>query len=209
MTVADRLVPTGESYRLNRFVYWVVSEWPFGKAFRERVIDPVLFRGESVTSRNYQSSYDVGELEPASRTNSTYALEEYFIPIDRFNDFVPQMRETLRRHHVNVVNISVRYVLADPGSFLAWARTDVFGFVLYYKQGTNVAAQTAVGVWTRQLVDAALNAGGSYYLPYQLHPTDAQFRRAYPRADEFFALKGRLDPTNKFRNELWNKYYHP
>ena len=80
VTVADRLIPTSQSYRLNRFVYWVVSEWPFGKAFREHVIDPVLFRGESVTSRNYQSSYDVGELEPASRANSTYALEEYFIP---------------------------------------------------------------------------------------------------------------------------------
>ena len=31
----------------------------------------------------------------------------------------------------------------------------------------------------------------------------------HPRAGEFFALKARLDPTNKFRNELWNKYYHP
>jgi FAD/FMN-containing dehydrogenase len=208
-SVADRLIPDNRSYRLNRFVYWVVSEWPFGKLFREDVIDPVLFRGESVTWRNYQSSYDVAELEPAARANSTYALEEYFVPTDRFNDFVPQMREILRRHQVNVVNISIRHVLADPGSLLAWARTEVFGFVLYYKQETNAAAQAEVGVWTRELIEAALNAAGSYYLPYQLHATESQFRRAYPRAGEFFALKARLDPTNKFRNELWNKYYHP
>jgi len=38
------------------------------------------------------------------------------------------------------------------------------------------------------------------------HATRRQFLRAYPRAPEFFALKRRLDPTNKFRNELWNKY---
>ena len=208
-SVADHLIPNNGSYRLNRLVYWVVSEWPFGKLFREGVIDPVLFHGQSVTWRNYQSSYDVAELEPASRANSTYALEEYFIPTDRFNDFVPQMRDSLRRHKVNVVNISVRHVLADPGSLLAWARTNVFGFVLYYKQETNAAAQTEVGIWTRELIEAALNAGGSYYLPYQLHATEGQFRRAYPRAGEFFALKARLDPTNKFRNELWNKYYHP
>ena len=208
-TVADRLIPNNGSYRLNRVVYWIVSEWPFGKTFREHVVDPFLFQSDSVTWRNYQSSYDVAELEPASRANSTYALEEYFIPTDRFNDFVPHMREILRRHRVNVVNVSIRHVLADPGSLLAWARTDAFGFVLYYKQRTNIAAQTAVGIWTRELIDVALNAGGSYYLPYQLHATDEQFRRAYPRSHEFFSLKARLDPTNKFRNELWNRYYPP
>jgi hypothetical protein len=32
------------------------------------------------------------------------------------------------------------------------------------------------------------------------------FRASY---GEFFELRRRLDPTNKFRNELFNKYYHP
>jgi len=85
----------------------------------------------------------------------------------------------------------------------------VFAFVIYYKQGTDDPAKQAVGVWTRELTDAALSVGGSYYLPYQVHATEEQFLRAYPRAGEFFALKKRLDPTNKFRNELWNKYYQP
>jgi FAD/FMN-containing dehydrogenase len=78
--------------------------------------------------------------------------------------------------------------------------------VPHYKQDKSPAAQQAVGAWARELIDAALNAGGSFYLPYQLHATRGQFARAYPRAKEFFALKRRLDPTNKVRNELWNKY---
>jgi FAD/FMN-containing dehydrogenase len=82
-------------------------------------------------------------------------------------------------------------------------------FVIYYKQGTSESAQNEVGVWTRELIDAALGVGGSYYLPYQAHATEAQFLLAYPRAREFFALKRRLDPNNKFQNELLNKYYHP
>ena len=56
------------------------------------------------------------------------------------------------------------------------------------------------------MIDASLDCGGSYYLPYQLHATEEQFHRAYPRASEFLALKQRLDPTNKFRNELIDKY---
>lgn len=209
LTTRDRLIPLNQSHRLDRLAYWMVSEWPLGKMFRQRVLDPVLYRGVSVTSRNYQSSYDAAELEPASRATATYALEEYFVPVARFNDFVPRMRDILRRNHVNVVNISIRHVLADPGSILAWARSEVFGFVIYYKQGTDRPAQAAVGKWSRELIDATIEAGGSYYLPYQLHATEEQFLRAYPRAREFFALKARLDPTNKFRNELWNKYYHP
>jgi len=51
-----------------------------------------------------------------------------------------------------------------------------------------------------------LSLDGSYYLPYQLHATRERFLRAYPRALAFFALKERLDPTDKFRNEMWNKY---
>jgi hypothetical protein len=92
---------------------------------------------------------------------------------------------------------------------MAWAREEVFAFVVYYKQGTAPYEKTAVGIWTRELIDAVLSVGGTYYLPYQLHGTDEQFHRAYPNARELFALKQRLDPGNRFRNKLWDRYYHP
>ena len=207
VTVADRLVPLAASHRLDRFVYWMVSAWPFGKSVRQYVVDPILYRGNPVTWRNYEASYDAAELEPASRASSTYVLEEYFVPVTRIDDFVPLMRQVFQHHHVNVINVSIRHAKQDPGSLLAWARSEVFAFVVYYKQGTSESAQREVGVWTRELIDAALSVDGSYYLPYQLHATEEQFLRAYPRAPEFFELKRRLDPTNKFRSELWDKYY--
>lgn len=209
VTIEDRLTPADQSYWRERFLLWVASEWPFGNLLRQHLIDPLRFSGEPVAWRNYEASYDVAELEPSSRVSSTDALEEYFVPVERFDDFVGSMRGVLRRHHAHVINISIRYATQDPGSLLAWARTDVFAFVLYYRQGTSDAAKKEVGVWTRELIDAVLETGGSYYLPYQLHATQEQFARAYPRAREFFTLKRQLDPGNKFRNQLWNKYYHP
>jgi FAD/FMN-containing dehydrogenase len=209
LTIQDRLIPTGQSYRLDRFGVWVVSEWPFGKLLRQHIFDPTNYESEPVTWRNYEASLDTGELEPASRETFTYAIEEYFIPVDRFDDFLPRMRDTLRRYDVNVIYASIRHAKQDPGSLLAWARTEVFAFVLYYKQGTDDSAKKEVGVWTRELIDAALDLGGSYYLPYQLHATEQEFQRAYPRAPEFIALKRRLDPTNKFRNSLLDKYLYP
>jgi hypothetical protein len=42
-------------------------------------------------------------------------------------------------------------------------------------------AQEAVGSWSRELIDAVLNVGGSYYLPYQLHATEEQYVRTRTR----------------------------
>ena len=209
VTVPQRMMPTGGAYRADRFVYWMMSEWPFGKQIREHVVDPWLFHGTAVEWRNYEASYDVRELEPSSRDQSTYVLEEYFIPVERFDDFVPKMRAVFQKHHVNVINVSIRHARPDPGTLLAWASRESFAFVVYYKQGTTAPDRRAVGVWTREMTDSILSVGGTYYLPYQPWATEEQFRRAYPRAPEFFALKKRLDPTNKFRNTLWDKYYFP
>jgi FAD/FMN-containing dehydrogenase len=209
VTVQDRLIPSDQSYALDRSVYWLISEAPFGKQFRRHVVDPLVFRGERVEWRNYEASYDVRELEPSSRKDSTYVLQEYFVPVEHLEQFVPKMGEILRRYKVNTINVSIRHAKQDPGTMMAWARKEVFAYVLYYKQGTTDQDRAAVRAWTRELVDAATSFGGAYYLPYQIHATEAQFHKAYPNADQFFALKKALDPENKFRNKLWDAYYHP
>jgi FAD/FMN-containing dehydrogenase/SAM-dependent methyltransferase len=208
-TVEDRLLPPGRHYRLHRYFLWAFTETPFGKWRRQRIVDPLLFLRPRVHWRNYEAGYDVAELEPASRVFTTYVLQEYFVPIDRFSEFVPRMAEILRRHRVNALNVSVRHAIADPGALLAWAREECFAFVLYYKQRTRENAKNRVAVWTRELVEAALASGGAYYLPYQIHATPEQFHRAYPRAAEIFALKRRRDPEFRFRNRLWDTYYAP
>jgi FAD/FMN-containing dehydrogenase len=206
VTVPDRIQPTDQASWKHRLAYSVITGWPGGRWIRQHVMDPWLFRGNPVTWRNYEASYDVSELEPASREKDTYALQEYFVPVERFDFFVSRMREILGAHRVNTVNVSIRHALPDPGTLLAWAPTEVFAFVLYYRQATDPAARHEVGKWTRELIDAAIASGGRYYLPYQPTATRAQFARAYPRSRELFELKRRVDPANKFTNTLWDTY---
>jgi hypothetical protein len=59
------------------------------------------------------------------------------------------------------------------------------------------------------MIDAATALGGGYYLPYQVFETPEQFKAAYPRSEEYFALKARVDPDNRFRNRLWQQLYPP
>jgi FAD/FMN-containing dehydrogenase len=207
LTNEERLTPRDKEYWLLPKLAQLVAAFDWGKGLRQHIIDPLLYRKDSVVWRNREASYDVAELEPASREKYSYVLREYFIPVARFDEFVPKMRDIFRRHKVNVLNVSIRHAYADPDTLLSWAREEVFAFVVYYRQGTSRQARQAVGKWSREMIDAAIESGGAYYLPYQVYADGGQFRRAYPNADAFFTLKDQFDPGNRFINTLWAAHY--
>ncbi|TNE92375.1 MAG: FAD-binding oxidoreductase [Deltaproteobacteria bacterium] len=209
LTVTERLQAGGESSSAEKFMYWWVSEAPLGKEARSEVIDRLRLADQPVIWRNYEASYDVAGLEPASRESSTYVLQEYFIPVEHFADFVPKMAEVFTKHEVNVVNVSIRHASAEPDSLLSWAPGETYAFVIYYKMGTDEAAWKHARTWSREMDEAILDAEGVWYLPYQIHATPEQFHRAYPRAEELFAVKRRVDPHYQFRNKLWDAYLPP
>ena len=57
------------------------------------------------------------------------------------------------------------------------------------------------------MIDAAIESGGTYYLPYQIFASSQQFNKAYPNADKFFEVKKKVDPDYRFRNVLWKHHY--
>lgn len=206
LTVAARLVPRNQSYRLEQGMLWAVTELPNGEALQRKYIRPALFDGPEVVWLNYEASLDLRSLEPASRRASSYVLQEYFIPTRHFLVFATEMAQIIRKHQAKVLNVSIRHSPPDQVSMLPWAREEVFSFVIYYKQRTDSQALEDTGRWTRDMIDAALKCGGTYYLPYQLHATRAQFAAAYPQADVFRAVKRTVDPQGRLSNALWQRY---
>lgn len=210
LTVEARLIPEHEKYWLQPNAISSISTIPFGSEIRKKVLDPIMHKKEIVVWRNYEASYDVAQLEPLTpRLLFTYVLQEYFVPVGKFEELIPKMRAVFKKHGVNVINVSIRHALADPGTLLAWAPEEVFSFVVYYKQTTTESGRSETAKWTREMIDEVLSVNGRYYLPYQIHATEVQFNQAYPKHEQFFKLKKKLDPTNKFRNKLWDKYYRP
>lgn len=206
LTMAARLIPPNADYHRERLMIWASSELPGGAAIRDRELTQRILDERVVTWRNHQASLDIASLEPRTRFFSTYLLQEYFIPMPAFLDFARSLTRILRAHDVNALNVSIRHSPADHDSLMRWAPTDVFSFVLYHKQRNSQSADREAGRWTRQLIDAALDCGGRYYLPYRLHATREQFLRAYPEARELAAIKQRIDPAGRFRNHLWERH---
>jgi len=207
VTIDERIIPENREYWLLPKLVTFVTNMPFGKSFREHIYDPLYYMSDRVAWRNWEASYDVRELGGGDRSEDTYVLHEYFIPVNNINSFVPKMRKIFIKNEADILNVSIRHALPDTGSYMAWAREEVFAFVVYYHQKTSKEEQEKVGKWTREIIDAILSEGGTYYLPYQLHATVEQFNKAYPNADRFFDIKRKVDPLNRFQNKLWEKYY--
>ena len=139
-------------------------------------------------------------------SGTTDILHEYFVPRAAFSRFVEQVQTSVPKHSGNLLNVTVRSIETDKDAQLCYATEPVFSLVMLFQQDRTPAADERMAAMTRELIDASLAAGGRYYLPYRLHATREQFRRAYPRADAFFALKRKYDPNGLFQNQFYLKY---
>ncbi len=136
----------------------------------------------------------------------TDILQEYFVPADRIERYLDHLRAVLRSYGVNLLSATIRYVPKNTEAFLSYARRDSFAVVLYLNQKLSAEGRGRARDWTRELVDAALAEGGTYYLPYQLYPTREQLVRAYPKFDLFLAKKKQYDPDELFMNRFYAHY---
>ncbi|HEX2828871.1 MAG TPA: FAD-binding oxidoreductase [Burkholderiales bacterium] len=205
LTREERLVPRGLPYEHEQNAIWAITELPGGGFLRHAEAQRAR-REPAVVWQNYEASLDTASLEPRSRRFSTYLLQEYFIPVERFTAFARVLAHVLAAANVQALNVSIRHSPADTVSLLRWAPGEVFSFVLYYKQATTRSADLDAERWTQALVSAALQNGGRHYLPYRLHATREQFARAYPEHRTFARIKAEYDPQRRFRNLLWDKY---
>jgi FAD/FMN-containing dehydrogenase len=159
----------------------------------------------TVFSRN-QLMNDNAEWYLDHSQDTTDILHEYFVDRRHAGQFLGAARKIIRKYDEDLLNVTVRDVRTDHDTFLNYATQDVFAFVMFFSQPRTQAGDSEMQKMTRELVDAVLESGGRYYLPYRLHPTAAQFRRAYPQADEFFNLKRHYDPQELFQNEFYRAY---
>ena len=156
-------------------------------------------------TRNTILSYPVSVL---AETNPRRVdiLHEYFLPAERVLDFQIACAETIPAAQ-DLLNVTLRYVEADPISVMAFVPRPRVAVVMSFNQPATPRADEAARDMTQRLIQAVIDLGGSYYLPYRLHATPDQFRQAYPKAEAFAARKRHFDPQLRFRNALWDRYF--
>jgi FAD/FMN-containing dehydrogenase len=157
-------------------------------------------------TRNAILSYPVSALAEAN-LNRADILHEYFIPPERFADFLTACREIIPSARQDLINVTLRHVEADRVSVLAYAPSARIAAVMSFSQEISLDADRAMAALTERLIEAVIALGGTFYLPYRLHARPEQVRAAYPQVDAFIAKKRHYDPQLRFRNMMWDKYF--
>jgi FAD/FMN-containing dehydrogenase len=203
---------------LDRFIINFSKRGAIGRWLRwtlEKHVEPrlhtCLTRNQVMTqkdiclvSRNEEMYDDMAYLE--NRLRDTDILQEYFVPYDRMPEFVDRLRSVVQKNNANLLNVTIRTVHKDTLTALPYAKEDMFGFVLYFNVGFDDEDNEILKKTTTDLIDAAEQSGGTYYLPYQLFYSKQQLERSYPGIQEFFAAKRTYDPIELFSNKFYEKY---
>ena len=195
-----------ESIKLKRALFRGSEKDAYGKQLRWRAetkLQPLL-RGK-IFSRNQLLNEGVEVFENRS-PDSTDILHEYFVPRRHLPAFVESLRTVIPKHEANLLNVTVRTVNEDKDTFLRYADQPVAALVMLFAQKKTSRGEARMQALTQDLIDAALEHGGRYYLPYRLHATQQQFHRAYPQARKFFDKKREFDPDELFQNMFYIKY---
>jgi FAD/FMN-containing dehydrogenase len=203
---------------LDRFVINFSKTGGFGRRVRwalEKYGEPrlhtCLTRNQAMSreegclvSRNQEMYDSMDYLE--NRLADTDILQEYFIPPHRMPEFVEGLHRIVAASGANLINVTIRIVHKDTVTALAYAKEDVFAYVLYFNQRFNEREGRILQKTTTDLIELALGLNGTYYLPYQLFYSGEQLRRAYPNFDQFLAAKKTYDPIGLFTNKFYEKY---
>ena len=139
-------------------------------------------------------------------SEDTDILQEYFVPGERFAEYLEQLRSALLSNEVNLLSVTLRYLRKNRESLLSYSGRDMIAVVLYINIDLNDQSIARAKGWTRDLVDLALRHGGTYYLTYQRFPTLEQFEEAYPNWENFMAVKCKYDPGEVFANKFYEDY---
>lgn len=202
-----RAVSGGAMAVLAREIYRAQTGWETGKRarwFAEAVAAPAISSG--IFTRNTLLNAPVSNLAGRSRKR-TDILHEYFIPPERFVDFVKACRDVIPESKQELLNITFRYVDADATSVLAYAPTERIAAVMSFSQEMLPGSEADMMQMTEELIDRVIAIGGSFYLPYRLHARRDQVERSYSRLSEFLARKRHYDPQSLFRNQMWDAYF--
>ncbi|WP_185970944.1 FAD-binding oxidoreductase [Alkalicoccobacillus porphyridii] len=182
------------SYDWGKNAVWYLQQRLYANADETDIITRNNAMRPPVKFLDYESDKD------------TDILQEYFLPVDRFPEFIQDLKAIVEEEELNLLNATVRFTTENDEAYLNYAREDTLAIVLLFNHELSDEGKEKMQAATKRMVDAAIQLEGTYYLTYQTFPDKNQIQQAYPRIDEFFEKKREYDPEERFMNYFYESY---
>ena len=194
------VTPEGELRRINR----VANSSLFALVVGGQNLFGTLYSATMRVNSLLRSADETIKAEPPAPSGPD--AFQLLIPPDALDKFLAEARARCEEWRVGVEGIDTRSVLPEEDSFLRWARR------AYTEVGLRLAGLPAIGgavrsaQLRRELIDAAIAAGGSFPIARMRDATRDQVSACYPELPAFLAEKRRIDPGEKLINP-WYLHY--
>jgi len=193
------VTPEGELRRINRLAHSALFSLVVGGQGLFGTLYSVTMRVNSLL----RSADETIQAAPPAPCNTGARTLQLLIPPEALKAFVAEARARCEDWRVGVEGVDTRNVLPEEDTFLRWARRD------YAEVGLQLAALPAIGgavrsvQLRRELIDAAIAAGGSFPISRTPDATRDQVAACYPELPTFLAEKRRIDPSEKLINSWY------
>src|SRR5205085_4291751 len=119
--------------------------------YAESVLAAKLATGK--VTRNTLLNYPVAALAD-SDSSRTDILHEYFVPPERFGDFIVACRETIATgSKEDLLNVTLRWLEPDDVSVMAFAPGPRIAAVMLFPQSMTTAGEEGMRAMTERLID--------------------------------------------------------
>ena len=192
------VMPDGELRRVSRhrepqlFALAVGGQGLFGTMYSITLEIPSLARAVEK-----QSAPQLMKLQPEVRAQQTLEL---LIPPEAVDAFVRETDERCSDWRVPLQSISVRNTLSEAETYLRWAQREYCDLRLSIAQPRGLGGAVRTAQLKRELIDAAIAAGGSFPIACTPDATREQMEACYPQLKSFLAEKRRFDPYDRVVN---------
>jgi len=125
---------------------------------------------------------------------------ELLIPPESLDAFVAETDTRCSDWRIPLQSVSIRQTSREDDSYLRWARRDFTELKLALAEPTGLGARVRGAQLRHELIDAAIEAGGSFHIACTADATREQTEACYPQLKTFLAEKRRFDPHERLVN---------
>jgi FAD/FMN-containing dehydrogenase len=148
----------------------------------------------------------VGHRTAVQADIGTEMITEVYVSHDNFLPFMERIRQDLVASNADLTYGTIRYIEADTETFLPWAKERSVCVVCNLHVRHTEAGISKAKRDFRQIIDRAIEFGGSFYLTYHRWASAQQIAACYPTIREFFQLKRKYDPQLLFQSDWYRQY---
>ena len=198
VTSLTLVMPDGDLRRVSRhrepelFALAVGGQGLFGTMYSITLNIPSLARAVEK-----QGELQVMKLQREVRAHQTLDL---LVPPENVDAFVRETDERCADWRVPLQSVSVRRTSSEDETYLRWARREYCELLLDLAQPRGLGGAVRTAQLRRELIDAAIAAGGTFPIACTPDATREQTEACYPQLKSFLAEKRRFDPQERVVN---------